>query len=66
MHVLFWKEGSKKSLQNFRKEINGEGYHIPPSMVNARLLAISNCIDGVGPIFGIYQAHVTKYLKIEN
>ena len=37
---------SKNQLDNFRKEIDGENFIVSPSMVNARLLAISYSING--------------------
>ena len=38
------------------------GYFLPSSMVNAQLLAISNCFHGIRPMLAIYQARYMKYL----
>ena len=55
---------SKNQLDNFRKEIDGEGISsYPHPWLMPDYWQFPTVSMGLGPIFGIYQAHVMRYLE---
>ena len=53
-----------EKLDNFRKEINGDGLSsYPHPWLMPEYWEFPTVSMGLGPIFGIYQAHVMKYLE---
>jgi len=55
---------SKKKLDNFRKEIDGNGLSsYPHPWLMKDYWQFPTVSMGLGPIFGIYQAHIMKYLE---
>lgn len=58
------KRISKKSLENFRQEIGGDGLSsYPHPWLMPNYWQFPTVSMGLGPIFSIYQAHVMKYLE---
>jgi len=55
---------TKKQIENFRQEINGEGLSsYPHPWLMPDYWQFPTVSMGLGPIFGIYQAHVMRYLE---
>jgi len=55
---------SVSRLQNFRKEIDGDGLSsYPHPWLMPQYWQFPTVSMGLGPIFGIYQAHIMKYLE---
>ena len=55
---------SKSQIENFRKEINGKGLSsYPHPWLMPNYWQFPTVSMGLGPIFGIYQAHIMKYLE---
>jgi pyruvate dehydrogenase E1 component len=55
---------SEKKLDNFRKEIDGNGLSsYPHPWLMKDYWQFPTVSMGLGPIFGIYQAHIMKYLE---
>ncbi|MDC2989368.1 pyruvate dehydrogenase (acetyl-transferring), homodimeric type [Gammaproteobacteria bacterium] len=55
---------SKKNLENFRQEISGEGLSsYPHPWLMPDYWQFPTVSMGLGPIFGIYQAHILRYLE---
>ena len=51
-------------MANFRKEINGNGLSsYPHPWLMPEYWQFPTVSMGLGPIFGIYQAHIMKYLE---
>ena len=58
---------SKSQIENFRKEINGKGLSsYPHPWLMPNYWQFPTVSMGLGPIFGIYQAHIMKYLEKRN
>ena len=54
----------KEQLENFRREIGGEGVSsYPHPWLMPDFWQFPTVSMGLGPIFGIYQAHVMRYLE---
>ena len=55
---------TKKQIENFRQEIDGEGLSsYPHPWLMPSYWQFPTVSMGLGPIFGIYQAHVMRYLE---
>ena len=55
---------TKKQLENFRKEIKGNGISsYPHPWLMPSYWQFPTVSMGLGPIFGIYQAHIMKYMS---
>ena len=55
---------NKKQLENFRKEIDGDGISsYPHPWLMPTFWQFPTVSMGLGPLFGIYQAHIMKYLE---
>ena len=58
---------TKQQLNNFRQEIDGNGLSsYPHPWLMPTYWQFPTVSMGLGPIFGIYQAHIMRYLEKEN
>ena len=58
---------NKDQIENFRKEIKGKGLSsYPHPWLMPDYWQFPTVSMGLGPIFGIYQAHIMRYLKRED
>ena len=58
---------TKENLDNFRQEIDGKGLSsYPHPWLMPNYWQFPTVSMGLGPIFGIYQAHILRYLEKDN